>query len=451
MTDFAAKLKISEKMADVIEYGVQDYKWVWLEGSAQCGKSVTAALAFALLIEDSKKGDDVFLALGYTQTSAINNVFECGGFGLIAYFAERCKMCKYKGPSGKLKTAIDALQIRTKTGIKYVVPFGTNTKTSNNVYHGWRIAGALIDEIDRACQESIDEVRQRITTVPDARIIVTQNPNLETHPVYQLLKELQDRDLVHYSHWVLDDNVGMSSAQIAQKKAEYDPNSLFYKRYVLGQRVSPNGQIYTIRDYNIIDDFNPDDYLEYIIVCDQGESISASVFILAALRYDKNKGYYAIDILKHYYYKNEGKSDLEVKMFADTADDLCQFYKESHKLMRKYPVAVLIDISPEFYRNCLLSFRKNNISQSLLKYVQKEDIEQRIKTGLNLLYKAQLRFYKECKEIIQDFRNAEYDNDKIEKKGIFERNKIYTSLGHLDGIDAVEYANTYYKKKLYIG
>lgn len=204
-----------------------------LSGSSQCGKSVTAALSFALLIENAPKEDNLFLALGYTQSSAVNNIFECGGFGLIAYFANKCRMCKYRGPSGKLKTAIDALEIKTKTGIKYVVPFGTNTKTSNNVYHGWRVAGALIDEIDRACQESIDEVRQRITTVENPHIIVTQNPNMEHHPIYTLLKELQDKGLVYYSHWVLDDNVGMSPEKIAKKKAEYDTNSIFYKRYVL--------------------------------------------------------------------------------------------------------------------------------------------------------------------------------------------------------------------------
>jgi hypothetical protein len=46
--------------------------------SSQCGKSVTAALAFAALIEDSPEEDNLFLALGYTSTSVKNNVSFCG-------------------------------------------------------------------------------------------------------------------------------------------------------------------------------------------------------------------------------------------------------------------------------------------------------------------------------------------------------------------------------------
>ena len=42
-------------------------------------------------------------------------------------------------------------------------------------------------------------------------------------------------------------------------------------------------------------------------------------------------------------------------------------------------------------------------------------------------------------------RTAE-DTKKIEKTGVFSRNKEYTSLGHLDSVDAVEYAFTHYKK-----
>ena len=95
---------------------------------AQCGKSVTAALALCLLIEAAPAEDKIFLALGYTVTSAKNNIFECGGFGVRHYFGSRAKPCKYMGIA-------DALKIKTKTGIKYLVAFGTSTKTSNNAWH----------------------------------------------------------------------------------------------------------------------------------------------------------------------------------------------------------------------------------------------------------------------------------------------------------------------------
>lgn len=293
-------------------------------------------------------------------------------------------------------------------------------------------------------------MQQRITAVEDAHIIVTQNPNFPNHNIYKFLKNLQDKNLVNYSHWILDDNIGLTPQKIQEVKDRYDPDSIYYKRYIMGERVNPDGAIYTIRDYNIIDTFDPSQYLDYIIVCDQGESISASSFVLAAIKYDDTKHQFTLDILKNYYYKNDKKSNAQVKMFKDTANDLSYFVKESIDLMGKYPSVVYIDQSPEFYRNVELSFRENDIPTNLIKYVIKDDIEQRIKSGLNLLYRKRLRFYKECKEIIKDFKEAVYDTDKIQKTGKFTRSKEYNELGHLDGIDSVEYAFTHYKQKLYI-
>ena len=49
---------------------------------------------------------------------------------------------------------------------------------------------------------------------------------------------------------------------------------------------------------------------------------------------------------------------------------------------------------------------------------------------------------------MEDFRNAEYDVDRIEKSGKFLRKKEYTTTGHMDSIDAVEYSFTYFNKQL---
>lgn len=360
------------------------------------------------------------------------------------YFDKNCERGKYPG------TNINCLKVKTANGSKFILAFGTNTQSANNSWHGFRVSGFLIDEIDRCHKNSIEEMQQRITAVKHPFIICTQNPNIEKHPVYEFLNNLEEKNLVNYSHWKLDDNIALSKEKIAAIKNMYDPASVYYKRYINGERVNPNGQVYNINSYNILDSFNPDEYMDYIIVCDQGESISASVFILAALKYNMNTREYCLDILKHYYYKNDGKFGAQVKMFKDTADDLSFFVKECCDLMKKYPSVIYIDQDPEFYRNVELEFRENKIYTNNIKYVIKDDIDQRIKSGTNLLYKGRLRFYKSCNDIVEDFRNAVYDNSKIEKSGKFERLKEYSERGHLDGIDAVEYAFTHYKNKLYI-
>jgi hypothetical protein len=74
---------------------------------------------------------------------------------------------------------------------------------------------------------------------------------------------------------------------------------------------------------------------------------------------------------------------------------------------------------------------------SLFKYAEKIDIEERIKTDVNLLYRGKLRFHSSCKNTIRQFKNAVYDPAKIEK-GKWER-LDRPDLANIDCIDATEY------------
>jgi hypothetical protein len=126
-TLFSEKLKINRKIANVVT-NVKNHLWTWLEGSAQSGKSVAAALAFAAMIEDSKADDYIFLAIGYTSTSAKNNSDFVGGFGLSHYFGSKARKGKYFGT--------DALFIKTNTGDKIVAFMNGSNKSSNEAFHG---------------------------------------------------------------------------------------------------------------------------------------------------------------------------------------------------------------------------------------------------------------------------------------------------------------------------
>lgn len=77
---------------------------------------------------------------------------------------------------------------------------------------------------------------------------------------------------------------------IEQIKASYDPTSISYKRDILGLMADPAGALYTVRDYNILNndiDFNK--YRRYITVLDIGESASSTTFIMASPYFNKDK------------------------------------------------------------------------------------------------------------------------------------------------------------------
>lgn len=439
MTEFSQNFKLNKHWSNYIK-NTSKFKYNWAEGAYRSSKSVSNTLAFALYLENTE--DMLHLVIASTSSSAKITVEDGNGFGLKYYFGSRyISNKKYKGA--------DCGYIDTKTGRKIIVYLGGNNKSSYQAFRGWSVGSIVLEELNLLHENTINEAKGRILMAKNPKIFISHNPVGPKHPMYKWLDELTEKNLVNYDHSTIYDNPALTDERREEIIKEFDPESIFFKQYILGERCDAEGAIYTIRDYNILEDYEPEDYTEYIIVCDQGESISASSFILAGLKYDFKDREYRVDILKNYYYINNGKNNASVKMFSDTAHDLYMFMKECIALMGKHPHQVLIDQDIEFYRNVEKEFRSNGYNTSIIKYVTKDEIESRIKSGINLLYKGKLRFYKGCEEVIKDFKEAVYDNDKIEKSGKFDRLKAYTTTGHLDSIDSVEYAFTFYKKYLY--
>lgn len=422
MSIYSDTLKINKHWCDYI-LNTRDYKYNCAIGAYRSGKSVMNTLAFALYLE--KTLDKVHLVIASTVATARAIVEDGDGkLGLKQYFMKNYKQTKYKG--------YDAGIIKTPSGTKIVVYLGGAMESSFKCFRGWSVGGIVLEELNLLHKNTINEVKGRILMAKDPKVFMSTNPTNKSHPMYKWIDELREKGLINLDRSTIYENPAITEERRNEIINEFDVNSIFYKQYILGEDINAEGSIYTVYDYNIIDKFDPSDYFDYIITCDQGESISASVFGLAGIRYDKTNGKYSIDILKEYYYINNGKTNMQVKMYADTANDLVSFYKECCNMMNRHPSAVLIDQSPEFYRNVVNAFRGNSLNASLIHYVIKDEIEERIKKGVNLLYLNQLHFYNKCKNVIEDFRNAEYDSEKIEKTGKFIRKKEYTNKGHLD-------------------
>lgn len=279
----------------------------------------------------------------------------------------------------------------------------------------------------------------------DPKYFISHNPVSNTHPIYQWLNELLKLNVVNYDHSTIFDNPSLTDERRDEIIKEFDPDSIFYRQYILGERVDAEGAIYNIRDYNILDDFYPDDYMQYITVADPGENMSGTAFILAGLTYNKKEKQYEIHILKEYWHRNaDYKNGYNIKLPKDYAADYIEFISECASLMGKYPAACLLDEDITFYRELQLTPKR--ISFSLFKYPEKIDIETRVKTGINLLYRGKLRFYAGCKNVISQFKNAVYDHDKI-NKGKWER-MDRPEIANIDMLDVTEYSFQYFSKYL---
>lgn len=419
------------------------YKLSLIEGAIRSGKSVIADWAFALnIMACPVQHDALFLACAVSESMAQALIGENAGFGLRFIFGKGAIYKKYKDQNALfIKYDLDG-----KTYTRWVIFTGGSKSGCENSIRGLTIQGALIEEINLQTQDFFNEVLNRMAVSEKPFCLMTMNPSMSKHWVYRELIDSEirgkDTDAMNYLHTTLVDNPVIDEAKIKEIEGTYDPTSVWYKGYILGERMNPAGAIYRIHEYNVITDFKVDDYDSYVVVCDQGETISATAITLGALRYDRQKGFYTYDVLKEYHHINSVRIE---KHFEDYANDLADFVVESIKMMKTAPIEVIIDNDQEFYFQCQVAFQKKGLNPYIIKFPYKYEIALRVKSGVGFLHKGKLRFYKDCTETINDFKNAEYDAKQIEQKGQFVRAKTYTEgFGHLDMIDSVEYGFTRY-------
>lgn len=416
------------------------FKYNFCEGAYRSGKSVMNTLAFALYLENTV--DKIHLVIASTVASARAIIEDGDGrLGLKQYFASKYRATKYKG--------YDAGIIKTNNGTKTVVYLGGSMESSYKCFRGWSVGGIVLEEANLLHENTINEAKGRILMANDPKVFISMNPSNSGHPIYKWLEELEKQNIVNYNHSTLYKNPALTEERRNEIIAEFDPESLFYKQYILGERVDAEGQIYHLRDYNIINEWKPEDYNRYLVVADPGENASGTAILLAGLTYNEESKQNEIHILKEYFHRNaDPHNKNHPKLPKDYAYDYCMFIKEVYNITGRFPESVLIDEDITFYRELVQQFRDFKFGESNIKYVIKKEIEERIRTCTNLFYKGKLRIYKECKNTIQQFNQDRYDEKQMEK-GKFVRfdNPL---ISNIDCVDATEYLCTWWVKLVYI-
>lgn len=438
MSEFTKKFKINDHWANYIT-NTFDYKYNYCEGAYRSSKSVSNTLAFALFLEESK--DKLFLVIASTTTSAQAIVEDGDGLGLKYYFGSKYQANKkYKNcPAGYLKS---------KYGLKTIVYVGGAMSSSFQAFRGWSIGGLVLEELNLLHENTINEAKGRILMAENPKVFISHNPVGKKHPIYKWLDELQTKGLVNYDHSTIYDNPALTEERRQEIIAEFDPDSIFYRQYILGERVDAEGVIYTVRDYNIIDTFNPSDYIDYITVADPGQNTSATGFICLGLKYDRNTYQYEIHVLKEYRHKNSEQNRANVKLPRDYAIDYMHFIKDCINMFNRWPSTIYIDLDITFYRELQNVMMENSMPTNSIRYVIKNDIDERVKQSVNVLYTGKLKFYKECKYTIDTFKLAVYDPKKAEQ-GKYVYLDEPSQGTEIDLVDATCYGMNHYINNIY--
>lgn len=214
------------------------------EGAIRSGKTIDHCIIAAGYLE--KTPDKYHLASGSTIGNAKLNIGVCNGFGLENLFRGRCRWGKCKDN--------EALFIDTQTGEKVVV-FAGGAKADaykrilGNSYGLW-IATEINEHYDspdsRTSFIKVASGRQIAAKMPFT--LWDLNPSNPRASIYtDYIDKYRDEGLPGgylYEHFTVADNATITPERLAEIEAQYDKNTVWYRRDIKGERAVADGLIY---------------------------------------------------------------------------------------------------------------------------------------------------------------------------------------------------------------
>ena len=235
----------SEKHREYIRQALEN-KMNVAEGAIRSGKTIDNCIIAAAYLENCR--DRLHLASGSTIANAKLNIGVCNGFGLENLFRGRCHWGKFRDN--------EALFIQTQTGEKIVIFAGGGKADSykrilGNSYGLW-IATEINEHYDSEDSRVsfIKVAFGRQAAAQDPLVLWDLNPCAPNHPIYTNYIDRYKEGFkggYQYRHFTLEDNLSLTDERREEIKSQYDPESIWYRRDILGQRCAAEGLIY--RDF----------------------------------------------------------------------------------------------------------------------------------------------------------------------------------------------------------
>lgn len=223
----------------------QDNTYNILEGAVRSGKTVDHVLAFAKELCDTP--DKFHLATGSTMANAKLNIGDANGFGLEHIFRGQCRWTSYKDN--------DALAIRgpyTNFKEKIVIFAGGGSSASYQKIRGNSYGMWIATEINLHHDNTIKEAFNRTIASHRRKIFWDLNPEHPKAPIYakyiDKYAEKAQKGILkggyNYAHMTLFDNINISEERREEIISQYDSDSIWYIRDILGERTIAEGLIY---------------------------------------------------------------------------------------------------------------------------------------------------------------------------------------------------------------
>lgn len=415
--------QFSEKHKTYIKQALRNRMCV-AEGAIRSGKTIDHCIIAAAYLE--KTPDKYHLASGSTIGNAKLNIGVCNGFGLEALFRGRCRWGKYRDN--------EALFIQTQTGEKIVIFVGGSKADSykrilGNSYGLW-IATEINEHYD-----SIDS-RTSFLKVAAGRQIAAQHPftlwdlnpcNPKAGIYEQYIDLYRDQGLEGgylYEHFTIHDNATITPERLKEIESQYNPETVWYRRDILGERAIAEGLIYQqFADHP--DDFivaeSPRRIRSAVIGVDFGGGTSAHAFCCLGYTEDGT-----IVVLDEY---REKEALNPTKLERDFVDFVrrCQ--------MRWLVTDAWCDSAEQTLINGLRVAAAREHLPINIGNAMKRPINDRIRALCILMGSGRFLIRKACSETIDALKNAVWDG-----KQLTEDVRLDNGTTNIDSLDALEYS-----------
>lgn len=371
------------------------------EGAVRAGKTIDNIAAFAALIEKGTP-DRIHLATGSTAANAKLNIGDANGFGLEYIFRGRCRWTKYKGN--------EALVIKSHRR-DYVVIFAGGAKADSfkkirgNSYGMW-----IATEINLHHEDTIKEAFNRQLAARLRRVFWDLNPSAPGHWIYQnYIDRFPERlgGQYNYQHFTIRDNATITDARLAEIESQYDVNSIWYRRDILGARCIAEGLVYPMfdRERNVtIERGGPG---RYWISSDYGTQ-NPTVFALW-------REYGGKAVMEKEYY-HSGRESGRQKTDEEYYQDL-EAFADGYRIER-----VVLDPSAASFAECIRRHGKFSVwkaNNAVLDGIRFTGAC--IKSGI-------IKFHESCKNAFREFGLYSWDKDAGEDRVIKENDHVCDSI-----------------------
>ncbi|MFL8952524.1 terminase large subunit domain-containing protein, partial [Helcococcus kunzii] len=394
------------------------------EGAVRAGKTIDNVFAFAYDLDNCR--DKLHLATGSTVANAKLNIGDANGFGLEYIFRGRCKWGKYKSN--------EALFIKSYNGLKVVIFAGGMKENSYKSFRGNSYGMWIATEINQHHDNTIKEAFNRQLMALDRKVYWDLNPSAPKHNIYtNYIDKYRDKNLKGYNYqtFTIFDNINLTEERKQEIIDQYDKESIWYKRDILGQRAIAEGLIYRTfankpLSFYLEETEEKRFYAKKVIGMDFGGNKSNHTLVASGItvNYKELHGLYS------------DKLQAEGTTTQDITKWVVVFIKTIESLYGAFDYFYYDNAESVLGRDVEKAISDAGLNHIVVKGAWKLNINDRIRAENIMIDSKRFKITKYCKTLEEALCNAIW-NSKKSDEGIDERLDDGTS--DIDTLDAFEY------------